>query len=84
MKRLKIMASTLLMLSAISFTSCTDYFERPPFDSLEDSEYWQTEEHCRTYSYGFYPTFFNGYGTLCRQAILLCTRRLHTTGFPTL
>lgn len=57
------MASTLLMLSAISFTSCTDYFERPPFDSLEDSEYWQTEEHCRTYSYGFYPTFFNGYGT---------------------
>lgn len=63
MKRLKIMASTLLMLSAISFTSCTDYFERPPFDSLEDSEYWQTEEHCRTYSYGFYPTFFNGYGT---------------------
>lgn len=63
MKRLNIMASTLLMLSAISFTSCTDYFERPPFDSLEDSEYWQTEEHCRTYSYGFYPTFFNGYGT---------------------
>ena len=63
MKKLKIMASTLLMLSAISFTSCTDYFERPPFDSLEDSEYWQTEEHCRTYSYGFYPTFFNGYGT---------------------
>ena len=57
------MASALLMLSAISSTSCTDYFERPPFDSLEDTEYWQTEDHCRTYSYGFYPTFFNGYGT---------------------
>ena len=56
----------LIYLLCIAFTmlsSCEDFLERPPFDSIDDSEYWKTEEHIRSYTYGFYPSLFNGYGT---------------------
>lgn len=52
-----------LMFALASLTSCDDFLECPPFDSIDDTEFWQNETHIRTYSYGFYPTFFNGYGT---------------------
>lgn len=52
-----------LMFAVASLTSCEDFLERAPFDSIDDSEYWQNETHIRTYSYGFYPSFFNGFGT---------------------
>ena len=51
------------MLAVASLTSCDDFLECPPYDSIDDTEYWQNETHIRTYSYGFYASFFNGYGT---------------------
>lgn len=47
----------------MSLCSCDSFLERPPYDNVDDTEYWQNEGHIRTYSYGFYATFFNGYGT---------------------
>ena len=61
MKKYNLILSVIVIL--FSLTSCEDYLDKPPFDSIEDTEYWQNEDHIRTYSYGFYPTFFNGYGT---------------------
>lgn len=52
-----------LMFAVASLTSCDDFLDRAPYDSIDDTEYWQNETHIRTYSYGFYPSFFNGYGT---------------------
>lgn len=62
MKKYSMMASLMMVLMAL-FSSCQDFLDRPPFDSIEDTEYWQNEGHIRSYSYGFYSTFFNGYGT---------------------
>ncbi len=52
-----------LMFAVASLTSCDDFLDCPPYDSIDDTEYWQNETHIRTYSYGFYASFFNGYGT---------------------
>ena len=52
-----------LMFAVASLTSCDDFLDCAPYDSIDDSEYWQNETHIRTYSYGFYPSFFNGFGT---------------------
>lgn len=62
MKKYSIMASLMMVLLAV-LSSCQDFLDRPPFDSIEDTEYWQNEDHIRSYSYGFYPSFFGGYGT---------------------
>ena len=51
------------MFAVASLTSCDDFLECAPYDSIDDTEYWQNEIHVRTYSYGFYASFFNGYGT---------------------
>ena len=51
------------MLAVASLTSCDDYLDCAPYDSIDDTEYWQNETHIHTYSYGFYASFFNGYGT---------------------
>lgn len=61
MKKYSLYISLLMLLFAVS--SCQDFLDRPPYDSIPDTEYWQNEEHIRTYAYGFYPTFFVGYGT---------------------
>lgn len=52
-----------LMFAMASLTSCDDFLDCPPYDNIDDTEYWQNETHIRTYSYGFYASFFNGYGT---------------------
>ena len=61
MKTYRFLLLSTIILAAT--TSCQDFLDRPPYDSISDTEYWQTEDHIRSYSYGFYPTFFNGYGT---------------------
>lgn len=61
MNKYKIYIYLLVLLFTVS--SCQDFLDRPPFDSVPDTEYWQNEEHIRSYAYSFYPTFFVGYGT---------------------
>lgn len=53
----------ILLGVILSFSSCDDFLDRPPFASITDQEYWQTEKHARTYSYGFYTRYFGGFGS---------------------
>ena len=61
MKKINILVILMAIVGVLS--SCQDFLDRPPYDSIDDPEFWQNENHIRTYSYGFYATFFNGYGT---------------------
>lgn len=51
-----------VLLIAGLVSSCTDYLTQPPYDSTTDGEYWQTEDHIRTYCHQLYPVYFAGYG----------------------
>jgi len=44
-------------------SSCNDFLERTPYDSIDEKDYWQNENHIRIYSNGFYSAYFVGYGT---------------------
>ncbi len=45
----------------LGLASCNDFLDVAPVDQIEDSEYWNTEEHIRIYANGFYPLYFSGY-----------------------
>lgn len=61
------MKNKLYILLAVILTtaaSCKkDYLEKPPLDQLGDDSYWTTESNVRTFAYGFYSSYFPGYGT---------------------
>ncbi|RDV13245.1 RagB/SusD family nutrient uptake outer membrane protein [Pontibacter diazotrophicus] len=53
-----------ILFCALTFAGCEDDFlDTPPIDKLTDETYWTTEENVRTFSYGFYPAYFTGYGS---------------------
>jgi starch-binding outer membrane protein, SusD/RagB family len=54
---------TALALSLFALTSCEDFLEKPPVDRLTDESYWSSENNVRSFSYGFYTTYFSGYGS---------------------
>jgi hypothetical protein len=64
MKNLKYLAFAAL----ISFSSCSKDFlsdgflEKDPLDQLSDPAFWSSENNVRTYTYGFYNSYFKGYG----------------------
>lgn len=48
----------------VVLTACSkDYLERTPLDQMTDPEFWTNENNIRTYSYGFYTSYFDGYGS---------------------
>ncbi|MEJ8800761.1 RagB/SusD family nutrient uptake outer membrane protein [Pontibacter sp. H249] len=54
----------VLALFATTLFSCDkDFLEVPPIDQLTDQTYWTSEDNVRTFSYGFYPNYFTGYGS---------------------
>lgn len=53
----------IICILGLSFASCEDFLNRPPFDSFTDDEFWKTEEQARSYMYSFYTSVFSGYGT---------------------
>src|SRR5687768_7729286 len=40
-----------------------DFLERLPQDTLVDESYWSNETNVRTFAWGFYTAFFDGYGS---------------------
>lgn len=40
-----------------------DFLERLPQDTLVDETYWSNETNVRTFAWGFYTAFFDGYGS---------------------
>ncbi|MBR5638597.1 MAG: RagB/SusD family nutrient uptake outer membrane protein [Muribaculaceae bacterium] len=61
MKRYKLLS--LLTIVLVLFSSCNDFLERAPYDSIDENEYWQNENHIRIFSNGFISAYFVGYGT---------------------
>ncbi|WP_029034256.1 RagB/SusD family nutrient uptake outer membrane protein [Salinimicrobium terrae] len=54
---------TIVFLS-LWLTGCEkDFLETPPLDRFTDETYWTSEENVETFSYGFYPAYFVGYGS---------------------
>lgn len=54
----------LLFLTATFSISCDENFlEKEPLDIEISSSFWTSEQNVRTYSYGFYTYFFEGYGS---------------------
>ncbi|MGE5521502.1 MAG: RagB/SusD family nutrient uptake outer membrane protein [Candidatus Dadabacteria bacterium] len=53
------------LLSSILLTAgCKkEFLERLPLDTLVDESYWNNETNVRTFAWGFYPAYFDGYGS---------------------
>lgn len=53
----------ILFAAACLATSCKkEFLERLPLDTLVDESYWSSETNVRTFAWGFYPAYFDGYG----------------------
>ena len=53
-----------VILSAVFFIGCKkDFLNQPPLDQLTDQTYWTSENNVRTFAYGFYTSYFVGYGS---------------------
>jgi hypothetical protein len=54
----------ILVLLAWLGTGCSkEFLNRGPLDLENDDIFWTNEKNLRTYAYGFYTTYFVGYGT---------------------
>lgn len=64
MKYLKYIA----IVGLLGFSSCSkdflgdDFLVKEPLDQLSDPAFWSSENNVRTYTYGFYNSYFKGYG----------------------
>lgn len=59
----------LFVLSSFYLSGCQDDFlNRYPLDRLVNETYWTNENNVRTYAWGFYATYFPGYGKSYRAA----------------
>ena len=52
-----------LMFAGMALTtSCEDYLDRPPMDTITDTpDFWESEENYRTMMWAFYDIYFDGY-----------------------
>lgn len=58
----KLLISIIPALALMS-SSCQDYLTKLPEDKLtDDPAFWASESNVENYSYGFYTTYFTGYG----------------------
>ncbi len=54
----------LIAILSVCLSSCQkDFLNRYPQDQLTDDTYWSNEGNVRTFSWGFYPAYFVGYGS---------------------
>ena len=54
----------ILFATTLLTVSCKkDFLERLPLDTLVDQSYWSNETNVKTFAWGFYPAYFDGYGS---------------------
>jgi len=53
----------IVLLSAITlvFSSCEDYLDKPSLTTMNDENYWTSENSLRLFANGFYSNYFVGY-----------------------
>ncbi|MDF2192813.1 RagB/SusD family nutrient uptake outer membrane protein [Paraflavitalea sp. CAU 1676] len=61
MKKILLYITPALM--AVSCTKTDDFLTKLPLDQLTDQTYWTSESNVRTFTWGFYPTYFTGYAS---------------------
>ena len=57
----------LLIVSVLTFTSCSDFLDRYPNDALSPSTFWKTENDAKLALVGCYSGFESGWTVLCRD-----------------
>ena len=60
MKKYKII---LLFVTAIVFTGCSEFLDRQSKTTMNDGNYWTSENNLRLFANGFYPNYFVGYNS---------------------
>ncbi|OYD41603.1 RagB/SusD family nutrient uptake outer membrane protein [Sphingobacterium cellulitidis] len=57
--------SYIILGSALLFTSCQKFLDRPDLNTMVDSEatYWRNENDLRLFANDFYPNYFVGYNS---------------------
>lgn len=55
----------LIVLSVVTlvFSSCDDYLDRPSLTTMNDDNYWTSENNLRLFANGFYTNYFVGYNS---------------------
>lgn len=51
-----------IIVCSMLLISC-DFLDRPALDSMTDEDYWETEANVRSFAWGFYTSYFVGYGS---------------------
>ena len=53
----------IIALVALFFSGCEDFLDRPSLTTMNDQNYWTSENNLRLFANGFYANYFVGYNT---------------------
>lgn len=53
----------LLTVVSVGFTGCSDFLDRPSLTTMNDGNYWTSENNLRLFANGFYANYFVGYNS---------------------
>ncbi len=53
----------LIALVSLGFAGCKDFLDRPSLTTMNDGNYWTSENNLRLFANGFYTNYFVGYNS---------------------
>lgn len=53
----------ILFVGSLVFAGCDDFLNRPSLTTMDDENYWTSENNLRLFSNGFYSNYFVGYNS---------------------
>ncbi len=59
----KILIITALVAVGLVLTRCEDFLDRPSLTTMNDVNYWTSENNLRLFANGFYSNYFVGYNS---------------------
>jgi uncharacterized protein YozE (UPF0346 family) len=60
---MKKILSIISLTVGLVFTSCEDFLDRTSLTTMNDDNYWTSENNVRLFANGFYPNYFVGYNS---------------------
>lgn len=55
--------SIILVLITFGLAGCNDFLDRPSLTTMDDGNFWTSENNLRLFSNGFYANYFVGYNS---------------------
>lgn len=55
--------SIILVLITFGLAGCNDFLDRPSLTTMDDGNFWTSENNLRLFSHGFYVNYFVGYNS---------------------